>query len=194
MNTTQGASTATTSSRTDLLASRPARRIAAVVTFTLLTAIAAKVALPLPGTSVPFTFQTLAIVLAGALLGSRLGASSQILYLTLGMIGVPVFFGPVAGPAYLFGPTGGYLIAAPLAAWVVGRLANGSGFRVFGAMLAGLAVIYAGGVSWLAATSGWSVALSLGLLPFLVADLVKMGMGTLIAGRLRDRSRSLFGV
>lgn len=194
MHTTQGTTTTTAAGRLDLLASRPARRVAAVVTFTVLTAIAAKVALPIPGTSVPFTFLPLAVVLSGALLGARLGAASQLLYLTLGVLGVPVFFGPIAGPAYLLGPTGGYLIAGPAAAWVTGRIAGASPVRTLGAMLAGLATIYAGGVAWLAAQSGWSAALSLGLIPFLFADLVKMGLGTLVSGRLRERTRSLFGI
>ncbi|MDR0786819.1 MAG: biotin transporter BioY [Gemmatimonadota bacterium] len=194
MRTTESTTNTTVAGRLEFLASRPARRVAAVVSFAVLTAISAKVALPIPGTAVPFTFQTLAMILAGALLGAQLGAASQILYLTLGVIGVPVFAGPIAGAAYLMGPTGGYLIAAPLAAWVTGRLMGSSMLRNFGALLVGLAAIYAGGLSWLAVQTQWSTAFSVGLLPFFLADMGKLAVATLVVGRLRDHTRSLFGV
>ncbi len=186
----------TASRRLDFLATPRARRIAGVMSFAVLTAISAKVALPIPGTAVPFTFQTLAVVLSGALLGARLGAASQVAYLSLGLIGIPVFFGPVAGPAYLLGPTGGYLLAYPLAAWLTGYVAGtaGSVIRTFGAVLLGVAAIYAGGVSWLAAQSGWTAALSLGLLPFVLADIVKCVMAVMVVERVRDRARSVFSV
>lgn len=189
--------TETTASRLlELLATRRARRIAGVLSFTVLTAIAAKVALPIPGTTVPFTFTPFAVVLSGALLGARLGAASQMAYLSLGLIGIPVFFGPVAGPAYLLGPTGGYLLAYPLAAWMTGLVAGtaGSVIRTFGAVLVGMAVIYTGGVAWLAAQSGWAAALSLGLVPFVLADLVKCVMAVMVVARIRDRARAVFGV
>jgi biotin transport system substrate-specific component len=180
--------------RLDFLATPRARRVAGVMTFALLTAISAKVALPIPGTSVPFTFQPLAVALAGALLGARLGAASQVTYLTMGVLGIPVFFGPVAGAAYLLGPTGGYLIAYPLAAYLTGLFAGGAVTRTFAAMLLGLATIYAGGVAWLAVQTGWAAALTLGLLPFLLADLVKIAMAVMISARLRERVRSIFCV
>jgi biotin transport system substrate-specific component len=175
------------------LARPRARQAVGIATFALLTALAAKIALPMPGTSVPFTFQPLAVLLAGALLGARAGAGSQLLYLSVGLAGLPVFFGPVAGPAYLFGPTGGYLLAFPVAAFVVGALAGRRPIRTALALLAGLAVIYAGGVAWLSVLGGFSSAVMLGLFPFIVADLVKAAMALVIATRLRSRSLSLFG-
>jgi len=181
-------------SRLEALATPRARRIAAVVSFALLTAISAKVAVPIPGTAIPFTFQTLAVILAGALLGARLGAASQVVYLMVGLAGLPVFFAPIAGPAYLLGPTGGYLIAYPLAAYVTGRFVSSSMVGNLGAMLLGVATIYAGGVSWLAVQSGWGAAISLGLFPFIAADLVKVVLALAITSRLRDRCRSLFAV
>jgi biotin transport system substrate-specific component len=183
-----------TRTRLDLLTTPRARHVAGVLTFALLTAISAKVALPIPGTTVPFTFQPLAVVLAGLLLGARLGATSQVIYLMMGVLGIPVFFGPVAGAAYLLGPTGGYLIAYPLAAFLAGRFAGAAVARTFVAALIGLATIYAGGVAWLAVQSGWAAALTLGLLPFLLADLVKMVMAVVVSARLRDRVRSIFSV
>jgi biotin transport system substrate-specific component len=173
------------------LATPRARQAAGVVSFALFTAISAKVALPMAGW-VPFTFQTLAVVLSGALLGARLGAASQLLYLGLGIVGVPVFFGPVAGVAYLLGPTGGYLLSYPLVAFVVGKLSGASPGRNLVAFLTGLALIYAGGVSWLAIQAGWATAIGFGLLPFIAADLVKMVLAVVLAAKLRDRSRSIF--
>src|SRR5437899_13089304 len=100
------------------------RRAAAVVLGALLVAAAAQVAIPLPGTPVPMTLQPLAVLLVGGLLGRWLGASSLLLYLALGAAGLPVFT-PVGlpGVARLFGPTGGYLLAYPVAASAVGALA-----------------------------------------------------------------------
>src|SRR5215210_7300823 len=85
-----------------------ARSLALVVAFSLLTALAAQVAVPLPFTPVPVTLQTFAVLLTGALLGSRLGALALILYLFEGASGLPFFYGGHGGIAHLFGPTGGY--------------------------------------------------------------------------------------
>ena len=175
-----------------LAASRPIRMVIGAVVFAIATAVSAKVQVILPGTPVPFTFQPLVVLLAGALLGSRLGAASQVLYLAAGAIGIPAFaFG--GGAAYLLGPTGGYLLAYPLAAAMVGWLAAPAFLRTVGAMLAGLGIIYAGGVSWLAALYGGGAVLAMGLLPFVLADLVKVVVGAAVAKRLHAGSRSLFG-
>src|SRR5213596_3240737 len=97
-------------------------RLGAVVLGAVLVALAAQVAVPLPGTPVPFTLQPLAVLLVGGLLGARLGALSMILYLAMGAAGLPVFTPtvPLVGVARLFGPTGGYLLAYPVAAYAVG--------------------------------------------------------------------------
>ncbi len=101
-------------------------RVAAVVAGAVLVAAAAQVSVPLPGTPVPMTLQPMAVLLVGGLLGARLGALSMILYLAMGAAGLPVFTPtvPLLGVARLLGPTGGYLLAYPLAAWVVGCLVN----------------------------------------------------------------------
>jgi len=99
-------------------------RIAAVVLGALLVAAAAQVSIPLPGTPVPITLQPMAVLLVGGLLGARFGALSMILYLAMGASGLPVFTPtvPLLGIARLFGPTGGYLLAYPVAAYAVGAI------------------------------------------------------------------------
>src|SRR5882672_9669716 len=103
------------------------RRTAAVVLGAVLVALAAQVSIPLPGTPVPMTLQPMAVLLVGGLLGARLGALSMILYLAMGAAGLPVFTPSpllLPGIARLFGQTGGYLLAYPVAAWAVGRFAD----------------------------------------------------------------------
>ena len=167
-------------------------RVAAVLFVTALTAAAAQISVPLPFTPVPFTFQPMVVLLGGALLGPRLGAVSQVLYLALGLAGAPVFAASTVlpqGPARLLGPTGGYLMAYPFAAYVTGWLAErGFDRRYFTAVLAmgaGLAVVFLFGVLWLArglsATGGGlSAALSAGLYPFIIADVIKLGLAASI--------------
>ena len=190
MSTSRSSSAAWT--RDDVLPSRTARRVIGVAVFAIATAISAKVSLPLPGTPVPFTFQPLVVMLAGAMLGARLGAASQIAYLAAGLAGLPVFAAG-GGAAYLLGPTGGYLMAYPLAAFLVGALMAPGIVRTVGALLAGLATIYAGGLAWLTATGSFDLAVVWGLRPFVLADLVKVALATAVVSRLRGRSLELFG-
>jgi len=161
-------------------------RIAAVLFVTALTAAAAQISVPLPFTPVPFTLQPMVVLLGGAALGSRLGMSSQALYLLAGVAGLPVFAAsPVLpqGIGRLLGPTGGFLLSYPVAALVAGWLAERTFDRRYLtsilAMSCGLAIIFACGVAWLAwfaqpAPLGLSVALRTGLYPFLPADIVKI--------------------
>jgi biotin transport system substrate-specific component len=152
-----------------------------VVFVAALTAAAAQLSFPLPFTPVPFTVQPMIVLIGGAALGARLGAFSQILYLMLGMAGLPVFaFAPELpqGFARLMGPTGGYLMMYPLAAMVTGWLAEQGLDRKFGpsivAMSAGLSVIFLGGVAWIARAAGLQAALATGLYPFIVVDIMKV--------------------
>lgn len=168
------------------------RRAIGVAAFAAATALAARVALPLPGTPVPFTLQPMLVILAGAVLGARLGAASQALYLAAGIAGLPVFVAG-GGAAYLLGPTGGYLMAYPAAAFLAGALGRSGGLRAVPGLLAALASIYAGGLAWLAVAGGVDTAVALGLRPFVLADLVKVAMIVLVMGRFRDRALRLFG-
>jgi biotin transport system substrate-specific component len=165
---------------------RGAVRVAAVVLMAALTAAAAQISIPLPFTPVPFTLQPMVVLLGGAALGSRLGMASQVLYLLAGLAGLPVFAAsPLLpqGPARLLGPTAGYLLSYPLAAFLTGALAERGFDRRYLtsviAMFAGLACIFAGGVAWLAwmarpAALGLEAALQSGLYPFLPADIFKL--------------------
>jgi biotin transport system substrate-specific component len=159
-------------------------RATAAVFVTVLTIVAAQVSIPLPFTPVPFTLQPMVVLLGAAALGSRLGASAQILYIVAGLAGLPVFAAsPVLpqGVARLLGPTGGYLMSYPLAAFLTGYLAErGLDRRYLTSVLAmgaGLAVIFTCGVLWLAfgaPHAGVSAAVASGLVPFLPADIVKV--------------------
>ena len=143
-------------------------------------ALLAQVAIPLPFSPVPITGQTFAVLLVGALLGGVRGSLAISLYLMEGTIGLPVFAGGGAGLARLAGPTGGYLIGFIAAAFVVGLLAKrGWDRRIWStalAMLVGNVLIYAVGLPRLAQFVGSERALSLGLYPFVIGDLLKLAV------------------
>jgi biotin transport system substrate-specific component len=160
--------------------------VAAVLLITILTAAAAQVTVPLPFTPVPLTLQPMVVLLGGAALGSRLGMASQVLYLCAGIAGLPVF-APSAvlppGPLRLLGPTGGYLLSYPFAAFLTGWLAERAFDRRYLtsvlAMLSGLAIVFACGVTWLALFArpeavGFDAALRAGLYAFLPVDIYKI--------------------
>lgn len=175
---------ATMTSRLDARV-RATEQVGAVVLITALTAIASQVSFPLPFTPVPFTLQPMVVLVGAMVLGSRLGATSQMLYLALGIAGLPVFAAsPLLpqGAARLLGPTGGYLMSYPLAAFVTGLLAERGFDRRYAtaivAMAVGLAVIYAAGVAWLMLASqparAVPAALAAGVVPFVIPDLLKL--------------------
>ena len=149
----------------------------------MFVALSGRVAIPLPFSPVPVTGQTLAVVLVGISLGARRGALSLLLYLAEGAMGLPVFAGGGLGPAWIVGPTGGYLWGFVLAAYVVGSLAERGWDRSIGsralAILLGNAAIYLLGLPWLAQFTGVERVLALGLYPFLVGDLAKLVLAML---------------
>ncbi len=176
-----------------------AATLALMVGFAMLTALAAQIRIPVPGTPVPITGQTFAVLIAGAALGSWAGAGSQMIYVTMGLVGLPVFAGGNGGIDYATGATLGYLVGFIAAAWVIGRLSErGQDRNVWSAIpafLTGNAVIYLFGVTWL----WWSVdaiatlqeAIVAGFVPFVVGDLLKVALaGVLlpVAWRLVRRS------
>jgi biotin transport system substrate-specific component len=150
-----------------------------------LIALSAQVAIPLPFSPVPVTGQTLAVLLVGALLGSRRGSLAVLAYIAQGLAGLPVFAGGALGMARLLGPTGGYLVGFAAAAFLVGLLAErGWDRRVLttaAAMILGNLVIYAIGALWLAPfVGGLEQALATGVLPFIPGDLVKIVAAALL--------------
>ena len=171
---------------TSIFSLPPDRRVATfgVIGFVLALAAASQVALPIPGTPVPITLQPMLVVLAGMMLGPTLGSVSMALYLAVGAFGVPVF-APVGAPgvARFFGPTGGYLIAYPAAAFLAGVLANRFPTLMgrWSAAVAGIALLFLGGLAQLTIISG-SVerAIALGITPFAALDVVKAFAAALI--------------
>ena len=149
-----------------------------VVGGSLVVALSAQLMVRLPFTPVPVTGQTLGVLLVGAALGARRGAAALALYLMEGAAGLPFFAGGMAGAAVLLGPTGGYLVAFPLAAFVTGWAAERGWDRNFfttaAAMTLGVAVIFAGGLSWLSLFVGWERVWVTGLLPFLPGAVIKI--------------------
>lgn len=159
------------------------RHLALVLAGTMLIVLAAQVKFYLPGNPfVPVTGQTFAVLLAGGALGFRRGIASTVLYLALGLIGLPVFADGKHGFEIIRGVTGGYLIGFVVAAAVVGRLAELGWDRnvlgSIGAMVLGSTLIYAVGVPWLAVSTGQplSWAIANGLTPFLTGDILKLAL------------------
>lgn len=157
----------------------------AMVGFALLTALGAYARVPLPGTPVPLTLQVLPVLLAGAALGRTYGAGSQLLYLALGVAGLPLF-AATSGTSLLADPTAGYLAGFPAAAWLVGTFAlDGPTRRRFAVMAVALAPIYLLGALHLMlvlhTTPG--TAFLLAVAPFVAADLAKAAGAAALAGR-----------
>lgn len=172
---------------------RRVRLALGVIAFALATAAGAQVAVPLPWTPVPVTFQPLFVVLAGVVLGPRLGAASMVAYVTIGALGAPVFSNGAAGLGWLLGPTGGYLLVAPLAAFVAGAIAggrDGGAPRLLAGLALGVATMYAGGVAQLMLMTGndLGAAIALGAAPFWVGDVTKVLFAfAVVAGWRRAR-------
>lgn len=169
-----------------------ATRVAAVLFIAAATAAAAQISVPLGFTPVPLVMQDMVVLLGGAALGSRLGMAAQLVYLAAGISGLPVFAASAVlpqGPLRILGPTGGYLLSYPIAAFLTGYLAERGFDRRYStsvlAMAAGLVVIFAGGVPWLAMVArpagvGFDAALRAGFYPFLLGDIFKIFLGAAI--------------
>jgi biotin transporter BioY len=154
------------------------RSVSLAVVFSLLTALAAQIVIPIG--PVPITGQTFAVLLTGALLGSRLGALAMIAYLFEGAAGLPFFYGGHGGLGHILGPTGGYLVAFPAAAFITGAFAeNGWDKRFFtavAAMAVGSIVILLAGWAWFSVLMQATpiVAFKVSVAPHLVGDAIKI--------------------
>lgn len=169
--------------------------MARIALMTALTAVMAQIAVPIE--PVPFTFQVLAVMLTGYLLGPRYGAMAMLVYLLLGAVGVPVFAGFTSGLGSLLGPSGGYLWSYPLAAAVAGMAAPALAgsrrpvamFWGVGAGLVALIIIYGIGATWLSVQAGLSpgAAFAAGVAPFVLFDAVKVVFATVLAAAVAPR-------
>jgi len=154
------------------------RAVSLAVAFSLLTALAAQVVIPIG--PVPITGSTFAVLLTGALLGSRLGAMSLIIYLVEGAVGLPFFYGGHGGLAHIFGPTGGYLVAFPAAAFITGAFAENGWDKRFvtaaAAMAVGSALILLAGWTWFAVLMNTNLlaAFKVSVAPHLIGDVIKI--------------------
>lgn len=175
------------------------RQLVLVAMFAAVTSVLAWIRIPLPFSPVPITGQTFGLMLAGLLLGPRLGALSQAVYLLMGVAGLPVFAGGHSGFGVLVGPTGGYLWGHIAGAYITGLVAGqerltagsppakiGFGRSLFGAVLGGIAAVYVLGVVQLALVTGmdWQAALLAGAVPFIPGDLLKATVAATVAVRL----------
>lgn len=160
-----------------------ARHLALILIGTALIALSARVYVVIPGNPVPLTGQTFGVLLAAGALGFRRGLAATLLYVALGVVGLPVFAEGKHGMAILLGASGGYLIGFVIASGIVGRLAelgwDRNIFGAVGAMLLGSLAIYAIGVPWLAATAfsgDLSMAYEQGMRTFLLWDGLKLAL------------------
>lgn len=184
-----------------------AKQAAIVIAASLFVAVCAQVAVPLPFTPVPLTLQNFGVLAVGLLLGSRRGFAALSLYLVEGAFGLPVFSPAILGSGitHLLGPTGGFLMAYPLVAFVAGWIyeqkseqRSEESSRRFGwAALSGVAaevVLFAGGLSWLAVlTHSASLTIRYGLYGFVFAEVIKVLMAAAVAARWRPRLSSQRG-
>ena len=166
----------------DLLPGTRVRDAALVVGAAAFVGVSAQIAITLPFTPVPLTMQPFAVLLAGATLGLRRSAAGMLLYVLMGLAGMPWFASNRGGLAVVYAASFGYLLAYPFAAALVGALAARGGdrtvLRTTGTMALGLLVIYAFGVPWLMATLhvGLAKGLALGVTPFLLGDAIKVAL------------------
>jgi biotin transport system substrate-specific component len=174
---------------TRIVRGRTALDMLLVVGATAIIAIAAQIAIPIPGTVVPLTLQPLAVLLVGVTLGSARGAAAAALYLLEGFSGLPVFAQGHGGAIWLAGPTAGYLFSYPFAAFVAGWFSQrgwgSTTLRAVAGMLVALGVIYLGGWSWLSAFTGPKAAWTGGVRPFILADIIKVAIGASLLPQLQ---------
>jgi biotin transport system substrate-specific component len=170
-----------------ILKTNTASRVFGITAFAVLTILGAK--FEIPTQPIPFTLQTLFVLLSGAFLGKKDGAISQIIYLLVGAAGIPVFAGPISGFMKLLGPTGGYLIAFPIAAYFTGLVMEQKGgiFRACISMFVGFFIIFTLGIVHLNIFYIHDINTSLmsGLIIFSVWEFVKIVAATMIAGTIK---------
>ncbi|MFC1510965.1 biotin transporter BioY [Candidatus Margulisiibacteriota bacterium] len=182
----------------EFVVNRTLANVIGVISFIALTTAGAYIRIPLPFTPVPITLQTFFVLLAGAMLGKKLGSLSQAGYLMVGIFGLPVFTGGLYGFARLFGPTGGYLVGFGLAAFIIGQLlgrdTEAPFLKIAGVMLIGSIVLFTTGTLWLAyiIKVPFVTALGMGVLPFIPGDIIKLLAAATIYQRVQKQAKALF--
>jgi len=165
------------------------RQMTLISLFAALTAVGGFISIPLY--PVPLTLQTLFTLLAAMILGSVMGASSQIIYVLLGVIGLPVFAGFKAGVGILFGPTGGFLFGFIISAYIIGKIVElkkeKNIFYYFLAGIIGTIILYIIGITQLSLVTGIGIkkAITVGMLPFLPGDILKIIAASFIARKFK---------
>ena len=163
----------------DLIDRTRLRDAALILAGALFTALCAQISFPIPGSPVPITGQTFAVLLTGAGLGANRGAAAQVLYVGLGMAGLPFYADGASGAHVVFGATGGYLLAFPLSAWICGKAAelryDRNALTALPVFALGSLVVFLIGVPWLAVSLDVSLteAIDLGFTPFILGGIVK---------------------
>jgi len=170
-------------------------KVMGVLSFAILTALGAYIAIPLPFTPVPITLQTLFVLLSGAILGAIEGSLSQILYITIGALGMPVYAGATGGFAHILGPTGGYLIGFVISSFIAGIMCKRStrAWKVFFGFSIAELPIFLLGLTFLATFthSNLIVTLKMGLLPFIPGEIIKIGTAGSIMKTLRHLRKAV---
>ena len=172
---------------------KDARFITRTALFAALTAVLSQISFPVPFSPVPFSLGLTGVLLSGGLLDKKQAAASQAAFILVGLTGIPVFAGFRGGVAAALGPTGGYLLAYPFMAWSVAylreKVPKNTGVT-FASMLPALALCYAFGSIWLAASAGMSLwaAVCAGVLPYAAFDVIKLGAAAFLITEIEKRT------
>lgn len=181
----------------EIINSRGLTAAIGVIFFVLATTFGAYIRIPIPGTPVPITLQTFFVALSGAVLGKRLGLISQTAYVMLGALGLPIFQGYGFGLMHALGSTGGYLMGFMAASFIVGRMLEKETtnlYKIVASFVTGNIVLYSLGVTWLMVIYriSFAGAVTIGLLPFLAAEAVKISAAVFVYNFIAGRSRKIF--
>ncbi len=174
----------------EVISSKTILRALGVIFFVLTITLSAFVRIPLPFTPVPLTLQTFFVLLSGAFLGIRLGVFTQIVYILLGVIGIPVFTGTLTGLVYLTGPTAGYLFGFMVATIFVASLikyAKNNLFLIIAIFCIADLLLLLCGSTWLKISLhlNWARSLFIGFIPFLIGDILKASLAAVLFWKLK---------
>ncbi len=164
-------------------------KISLIGLFVAITAICSWITIPLPFTPVPINMATFAVIMSGLVLGARLGAISQIIYIFIGIVGMPVFSGFSSGFGVLVGPTGGYLMGYIFIALLSGILSKNHDYKIFIGIVLGNVMCYILGSLWFMyiTESNLTTTLTLCVFPFILGDILKILLAYLVFKRIPKR-------